>query len=88
MSDNLTGKICIGIVAIIGAVALIFFSPLMGALSGMFAAWVFNMFFPHTMAALLAWFGWKLSASQFGAAIGFVGGFLKSTSSSSSSKSE
>jgi hypothetical protein len=81
MSDNLVAKVCIGIVAIIGIAAAVFFSPLLGALSGMFAAWVFNIFFPHTMAAILAWFGWKLTASQFGAALGFVGGFIRSSQS-------
>ena len=65
-------------------IAIVFFlAPLVGVLVGAFSGWVVGLFFPTTFNVLLAAIGLgQFAVWQLGAALGFVGGFLQSSSSS------
>ena len=72
------------IAGVVGVVVLIFVAVLLGTVMGGVAGWIVGLFFdaPQQVATLL---GLELTNFQVGALLGFVGGFLKSSSSSSSS---
>lgn len=54
--------------------------PLLGALGGALSGWVVGWFFSETILSFMAAFGVKgLAMWQIGMALGFVGGFFKST---------
>jgi len=64
---------------------LLFLLPLLSALGGAFAGWVVGWFFAETITSFLAAFGVKgLAMWQIGMALGFVGGFFKTTTVSKS----
>ena len=66
--------------AILGLAALIFLMPLIGVLVGAFAGWVVSLFFDATMRAFFGPLGLgHLEVWQIGAALGFIGGFFKTT---------
>jgi len=65
---------------IIIAVVLLCIAPLIGVLVGAFAGWVVGMAFPDTMGLLAQMLHIEAAPWQLGAIFGFVGGFFRSTS--------
>lgn len=78
-------KIILGLLAAASSAALLFFwvvfGTLMGGITGWVVGWVFDA--PENFALLVGMPA--LTAFDVGALLGFVGGFLRSSSSSSSS---
>lgn len=67
---------------VLGGIALtiggIFFFVVLGTLMGAFSGWVVGLFFWDTFRAILSQLGIRnIEMWQFGAFMGFVGGFLK-----------
>lgn len=60
-------------------IALIFFAPLIGVLVGAFSGWIVGLVFSDTILAVLAGLGFSgtVAVWQFGAFLGFVGGFFR-----------
>jgi len=59
---------------------VIFLAPLIGVVVGAFSGWVVGLFFPTTFNLFMTALGLgSLSVWQFGAALGFVGGFFRAT---------
>lgn len=59
-----------------------FISPVLGTLFGAFAGWLVGIFFGDTILDFLSRVGVRtdgLSMWQAGAALGFIGGYLKTT---------
>ena len=75
-------KVLGGSVAVIGG---IFLMIILGTLMGGIAGWTVGVVFTDTMASLKEILGVTVSDFQFGAMFGFVGGFFRGSSSSSSS---
>ena len=70
------------VAALAGVFALIFFSPMLGVLAGAFSGWVVGWLAPVWVPSGLALLGLKVTAGELvyiGAALGFVGGFFKSS---------
>lgn len=70
------------ITACAGVFALIFFAPMLGVLAGAFSGWVVGMLAPVWVPSGLALLGMKISAGDLvylGAALGFIGGFFRSS---------
>lgn len=68
---------------------MIFVAPLLGVLAGAFCGWIVGFFWTVPILDFLGRLGMKtdgLTVWEIGAAMGFLGGFLKTNSSSSSSK--
>lgn len=62
--------------------ALVFFVPVLGTLFGAFSGWVVGLFFEATILDFLARIGVAvagLALWKVGAAMGFLGGFLKTS---------
>lgn len=62
------------------AILLIFISPIIGVLIGAFSGWIVGMLAPVWVPTGLALLGIKVTADQLvvlGAALGFLGGFLR-----------
>lgn len=70
---------------IVVAVVLIFLSPLLGIIIGAFAGWVVGLFFPDTLALLAQMLHIEAAPWQLGAIFGFIGGFFRSSISTSKS---
>lgn len=71
--------------ACLGFLALSIVMPILGVLFGAFSGWAVGLVFEETVLQTLARFGvetTELTMWQLGAALGFVGGFLKTTVSS------
>ena len=86
MEKALAGLFISALGAAVVGIAL-FLGALLSTLGGAFAGWVVGMFWPHTMAILLAKLGLAgVQMWQLGAMLGFVGSFFRSSTSSSSSK--
>ena len=73
----------------IGAIAvvtgLVFLTPILGVLAGAFCGWVISILAPVWVPTGLGLFGVHVVASQlveFGAALGFIGGFFHITRNS------
>lgn len=67
---------------------LVFVMPLLGIVFGAFAGWVVGLFFTETVMGFLARFGFDIAGFamwQVGAAMGFFGGFLKTSVTSKNS---
>lgn len=63
-------------------VAILFITPTLGALFGGFAGWVVGFFWSDPILDFLRRFGVDVSGLttwQIGVALGFIGGFFKST---------
>ncbi len=72
--DELTKFFARSIVAIVGIFLMVIMSTLMGA----FAGWVVGFFFSETILGILAQLGvHNIALWQYGAFMGFTGGFLK-----------
>lgn len=68
--------IAIGSMAV--GIAGIFFVVILSTLMGTLAGWVVGLFFSETILGILGQMGIRnISMWQFGAFMGFVGGFLK-----------
>jgi hypothetical protein len=68
--------------ALFSIFALIFFGPMIGVLAGAFSGWVVGWLAPVWVPSGLALIGIKVAARDLlylGAALGFVGGFFKSS---------
>lgn len=66
---------------------LVFVMPLVGVLFGAFAGWVVGLFFAETVLGFLARIGVNtagLAMWEVGAAMGFLGGYLKTSIKSKS----
>lgn len=73
----------VGAVVIVGLLLLLF--PIVGTGFGALAGWVVGWFFSETILTFLAGMGITgLKMWQIGAALGFIGGFFKSSSITSS----
>lgn len=56
----------------------VFFFVILGTLMGALSGWVVGLFFSDTILGILAQFGiHNITMTQFGAFMGFIGGFLK-----------
>lgn len=79
-------KLAVGILLFAGAV---FFAPLLGVLGGAFSGWVLSMFgFEPVVLGFLRALGADTTGMALwhvGAAMGFLGGFLKTNVTSSKS---
>jgi hypothetical protein len=72
--DKVAIAFAVFVLTIGGVFLLIIFSTLMGALAG----WVVGLFFSETILGILSQLGIRnIAMWQFGAFMGFVGGFLK-----------
>lgn len=63
-------------------IGLVLVAPLIGVLAGAFSGWVVGLFFGPTILRVLSAFAPEtasLDLWQIGAALGFVGGFFKSS---------
>ena len=63
-------------------IVIAFVAPVLGTLIGAFMGWVVGIFFGNTIMAFLAAIGVKvagLTMWQVGAAMGFLGSFLRTT---------
>jgi hypothetical protein len=67
--------------------AILFVMPLFGIGFGAFAGWIAGLFYGHTLHLLAHRLGLDVEPWQLGAMLGFVGGFFKTTTTCSSSKS-
>lgn len=70
------------VVSFITLIAIAFIAPLAGVLIGSFTGWVVGLFFTETILSFLARFGVEtagLAVWQVGAAMGFLGSFLRTT---------
>lgn len=64
----------IGFLTIVGLFFFVIFNTLVGAIAG----WIVGLFFGDTILGILAQLGVKgVTMWQFGAFLGFIGGFLK-----------
>lgn len=79
-------NIIIVVVGAIGVAALFFFALLLGTIFGGIGGWVVGGVFPYVTDTVREVSGLTLTNFELGATLGFVGGFMKSSSSSSSSK--
>ena len=70
----------VGILAIMGTVLLVALECFMGAAFGALTAIITAWNFPNTMAILLSYTHFA-AVYQLGAALGFIGGFLRTTMS-------
>ena len=68
-------------VAFILVVFMLFIIIIASTIMGGVAGWVVGGVFPEIMAHTKAWFGVDVTNFQFGAMIGFVGSFLRNSSS-------
>ena len=67
------------LVAVIGAVALLFFSTLLGTVIGAFSGWVVGWFFAETILGFFSSIGIQgFEMWQLGAVLGFIGPFFRS----------
>lgn len=68
--------IAVGTVFVVAMV--VFFSVLLGTLMGIISGWVVGLFFSETILGILAQLGVTgVAMWQFGAFLGFVGGFFR-----------
>jgi hypothetical protein len=70
-------KVAIAFLAVVG---IVFAAPLLGVLGGAFSGWVVGFFWTQPILDFLARVGVRvegLEVWQIGAAMGFLGGFLK-----------
>lgn len=70
------------VLTILAGIAIAFIAPVLGTLIGAFMGWVVGLFFGETILAFLAAVGVKtagLAMWQVGAAMGFLGSFLRTT---------
>jgi hypothetical protein len=75
-------------VLVLGFCGLVFAMPLLGVLFGAFSGWVVGLLFTETILGFLSRIGVNtvgLHVWQVGAAMGFLGGFLKTSTTSKSS---
>lgn len=70
------------LLAIVGIVVTLFIGVCAGTFFGGVAGWIVNMVFPQVQTALNTLTGLQLDAFDQGAVLGFVAGFLRTTSSS------
>lgn len=71
---------------LLGFAAMVFFAPVIGVLFGAFAGWVVGLFFGDTILSFLTRVGVDtagLAVWQVGAAMGFLGSFLRTNISKS-----
>jgi hypothetical protein len=71
------------ILAIVGVLVTLFIAVIAGTFIGGVVGWCVNLMFPVVNATLNQVSGLALDAFDMGACLGFVGGFLKSTNTSS-----
>lgn len=71
------------IFAIVTVLFTLFFVVILGTLMGGVVGWCVNLMFPVVNATLNQVSGLALDAFDMGAVLGFVGGFFKSTNSTS-----
>ncbi|HET8726679.1 MAG TPA: hypothetical protein VFO41_04120 [Alphaproteobacteria bacterium] len=70
-----------GTLIFLGFIALVFVTPLLGAVGGAFAGWMVSLFFDETIRTVLTHFGLNMEGIaiwQLGATLGFIGGFFRS----------
>jgi len=78
-------KVLIGIIAALGVAGLLFVAILLSTVFGGIAGWVVGGVFPFVTDTVRGISGLTLTNFEIGAVLGFVGSFLKTSSSSSSS---
>jgi hypothetical protein len=64
---------------ILTVLAFLFLAPLLGAAFGAFSGWVVGLIFTDTMGKLVTVIPGGFTPLELGAALGFIGGFFKST---------
>lgn len=73
-------KVTNALAASIVVLLVLFIAPIIGPIFGAFAGFIVGGFFPETARDFLDAIGMeKLSMWQFGAMLGFVGGFFRSS---------
>jgi hypothetical protein len=77
-------KVLIVVLGAAGVAALLFVAIILSTLFGGIAGWVVGAIFPFVTDTIRDLSGTTLTNFQIGAVLGFVGSFLKSSSSSSS----
>lgn len=73
--------------AIFTVAAFLFVAPIIGVLFGAFAGWVVGLFFAETVLGFLARTGFDVagfSMWQVGAAMGFLGSFVRASAAGAS----
>ena len=76
-------KLVIGAIAAVGVALVVFFFILLGTLLGGVAGWVVGGVFPFVTDTLREVSGLTLTNFELGAVLGFLGGFVRSSSVSS-----
>jgi len=74
------------ILGALGVALLVFIATLMSTVFGGIAGWVVGGVFPYVTDTIRELSGLTLTNFELGALLGFVGSFMKSSSSSSSTK--
>ena len=77
------------VVGFLGLCALMFFGSIMGALFGGMGGWIVGFFWTDPILNFLSRFGVDtagMTCWQIGVSLGFMGGFFKSTQTSSDKK--
>jgi hypothetical protein len=77
-------KILAIIGAIVGIIVTLFVAVIAGTLIGGFVGWCVNLMFPVVNATLNQVSGLSLDAFDMGAVLGFLSGFIKSTTTKDS----
>lgn len=72
----------------LGFAALIIVFSLMGAFFGGIGGWLMSWVFDESWARLIEFTGWKGTAFELGASLGFVSGFLKTRNLSKTKKED
>lgn len=72
------------IIALVLIAVVLLVAPLLGACVGAFTGWVVGAVFSDSMMHLQKLLGTQAEAYQIGAMLGFIGGFFRSSSSSTS----
>lgn len=78
-------KLLIVVLGAVGVAAVLFLAILMSTVFGGIAGWVVGGVFPFVTDTIRGVSGLTLTNFEIGAVLGFVGSFLKTSSSSSSS---
>lgn len=79
-------NLIIVVIGALGVAALLFVAILLSTIFGGVGGWVVGGVFPYVTDTVREISGLTLTDFELGAVMGFVGSFLKSSSSSSSSK--
>ena len=65
------------LIVVVTTICVMFAGPFVGVIGGAFCGWIVGLVFDATLTTLIAWMGLDFAPWQFGAILGFIGGFFK-----------